>query len=134
MHRRHVRNLFAELRPGTSLRQLARVSGVDEKKLRYYRDRSVDQMPNTAVLRDIARALGCDWKLVVEAYAKDLGLPPWGNSLSDPRDQEDLWRLRQLDEADRESVRNMLKSLTKLAKFTAATGENEVGPPKVGHE
>lgn len=134
MHRSHVRALFDELRPGISLRQLARAADIDEKKLRYYRDRSVDQMPNTAVLRIIARALGCDWKLVVEAYAKDLGLPPWGNSLSDPRDQEDLWRLWQLDEAERESVRNMLKSLTKHAQFTAATGGNEPDSPTFGDD
>jgi hypothetical protein len=87
-------------------------------------------MPKAAAMKEIARALGCDFRHVVEAFAADVGLP-WGpaddetaelrrevrryQKLAPEADDPDLRRLvrryRELGPRDRVTLQRVAQSL-----------------------
>lgn len=108
----HLRALIQEMKPGVTVRQISLAAGLDPNRIAYYLKPStdVDAMPRPLVMKEIARALGCDLARVVEAFAADVGLP-WGPPMDDPDLLRLINRYRQMKEQDRETLQRVAQSL-----------------------
>lgn len=94
----HLRELIAELHPGTSVRQLVRAAGAQDNTVAYWLRPSTDVkgIPPTDTLKEIARVLGCDTELVVEAFAADAGTPLPQAPRPNADEEKLLWMYRRL--------------------------------------
>lgn len=108
----HLRALIQELHPGVTVRQLTLAADLDANRIAYYLKPSthIDVMPRMAVMKEIARALGCDVTDVVEAFAADVGVP-WGPPMDDPDLRSLIRTYRRLSDADRTTLRRVALSL-----------------------
>lgn len=89
----HFRRLIAELHPGVSTRQLAQAAGVAHNVLYYWLrpTTEIKGIPIADTVKELARIVGCDPALIVEAFAADSGTPLPRDSRPDP-DHE--WLIR----------------------------------------
>lgn len=100
----HLRTLIAELHPGVSVRQLVRAADAGDNLIAYWLRPGTDVkgIPSTDTCKEIARVLGCDIELVVEAFAADAGTPLPQAPKSDPEEERLLWMYRRLPGETRE--------------------------------
>jgi hypothetical protein len=100
----HVRTLIAELHPGVSVRQLVRAAGAGDNLIAYWLRPGTDVkgIPSTDTCKEIARVLGCDTELVVEAFAADSGTPLPQAPRPNADEERLLWMYRRMTVETRE--------------------------------
>lgn len=124
----HLRALIQNLHPGASVKQLTDAAGVPNNRLAHWLRPStvVEDMPKTAIMKEIARILGCAMIDVAEAFAADAGVP-WG---PDPSFDAEVKRLSRVtgvdfdllwDVANDAAVRQLIRDRRRIAPDRRAT-------------
>lgn len=112
----HFRRLIREECPGVSPRQLELAAGLSENSVSYWLRPTtvIDRMPKVETMKELATAVGCDPRFVIEAFAADCGLD-WGATIDLDPDERQLLRLfRKLKPEARRSATAMVRTLTHL--------------------
>lgn len=122
-HHTHFGRLLRSLYPyPASVRQLEADAGLKKNFIAYYMKPSTDlvRMPKATVVLELARALNCDPGLVIEAFAKDVGLPIRPHPYP-PEAREVLHVLAELSPVGQRAVMLMARSLLAAERGDAST-------------